>query len=97
MNAHLGTVEKISLPEEKENQVFQAADTVIQLKDVWFRYGRDLPDVVKDLSLEVKEGQLYCIVAVSYTHLDVYKRQVSRCCIGRSFPGDYAGQRQWFI
>ncbi len=62
LNAHLGTVEKISLPEEKENQVFQAADTVIQLKDVWFRYGRDLPDVVKDLSLEVKEGQLYCIV-----------------------------------
>lgn len=35
---------------------------VIKLKDVWFRYERNMPDVIKDLSLEVKEGQFYCIV-----------------------------------
>lgn len=35
---------------------------VIQLQEVWFKYARDLPDAVKDLSLEVERGQLYCIV-----------------------------------
>lgn len=35
---------------------------VIQLQEVWFKYDRDLPDAVKDLSLEVEGGQLYCIV-----------------------------------
>ncbi|TEB16750.1 putative HMP/thiamine import ATP-binding protein YkoD [Pelotomaculum sp. FP] len=35
---------------------------VIQLQEVWFKYARDLPDAVKDLSLEVEGGQFYCIV-----------------------------------
>lgn len=35
---------------------------VIQLKDVWFKYGKNLPDVVKDLSMQVHKGQFYCIV-----------------------------------
>ena len=34
----------------------------IRLEDVWFRYERDLPDAVKDLSLEVAVGQFYSIV-----------------------------------
>ncbi|MBU5593297.1 ATP-binding cassette domain-containing protein [Clostridium sp. MSJ-4] len=34
----------------------------IKLEDVWFKYDKNLPDVVKDLSLEVKRGELYCIV-----------------------------------
>lgn len=38
------------------------APPVIQLRDVWFKYARDLPDAVKDLSLEVEAGQFYCIV-----------------------------------
>ncbi|MFF2093738.1 ABC transporter ATP-binding protein [Paenibacillus sp. NPDC058174] len=35
---------------------------VIQFKEVWFKYGKDAPDTVKDLSFEVEEGQFYCIV-----------------------------------
>lgn len=35
---------------------------VIKLKDVWFKYEKNLPDTIKDLSLEVKEGEFYCIV-----------------------------------
>lgn len=35
---------------------------VIQLKDVWFRYSRDGADVIKDLSMEVHNGQFFCIV-----------------------------------
>ncbi|GKU76204.1 ABC transporter ATP-binding protein [Paenibacillus sp. L3-i20] len=36
--------------------------TIISLQDVWFRYEKNGPDRIKDLSLEVKEGQFHCIV-----------------------------------
>jgi energy-coupling factor transport system ATP-binding protein len=39
-----------------------STDIVISMKDVWFRYEKSAPDVIKDLSFEVKKGQLYCIV-----------------------------------
>ena len=35
---------------------------VITFKDVWFKYEKSGPDIIKDLSFEVKEGQFYCIV-----------------------------------
>lgn len=35
---------------------------VIELKDVWFRYEKNLPDVIKGLSLDIREGEFYCIV-----------------------------------
>ena len=34
----------------------------IQMKDVWFRYEKDSPDVIQDLSLEVKRGEFYALV-----------------------------------
>ena len=34
----------------------------IRIKDVWFRYERDLPDVVKGLSLDIKKGEIYAVV-----------------------------------
>ncbi len=34
----------------------------IKVKDVWFRYGKNMPDVVKDLSMEVKTGELFALV-----------------------------------
>ncbi|MDO5305424.1 MAG: ATP-binding cassette domain-containing protein, partial [bacterium] len=37
-------------------------DLSIQVKDVWFRYEKDSPDVVRDLSLEVKKGEFYALV-----------------------------------
>jgi len=37
-------------------------DIAIELKDVWFKYERNSPDVIKDLSIEVLKGQFYCIL-----------------------------------
>ncbi|MFR1707716.1 MAG: ABC transporter ATP-binding protein [Clostridium sp.] len=34
----------------------------INLKEVWFKYDKELPDVIKDLSLQVKKGEFFCIV-----------------------------------
>ena len=37
-------------------------DTVIEMKDAWFRYEKDLPDVVKGFHLSVNKGELFCLV-----------------------------------
>lgn len=37
-------------------------NALLSVKNVWFRYGRDLPDVLKNLNLEVKKGEFYAIV-----------------------------------
>ena len=44
------------LPQEKSD------DTVIEIKDAWFRYEKDLPDVIKGLNLRVNKGELFAIV-----------------------------------
>ncbi|MEG0783903.1 MAG: ATP-binding cassette domain-containing protein [Christensenella sp.] len=37
-------------------------ENVIEVKDAWFRYEKNDKDVLRDFSLEVKSGELYCIV-----------------------------------
>ncbi|MBC3887910.1 ATP-binding cassette domain-containing protein [Acetobacterium paludosum] len=37
-------------------------ELAVEIKDTWFRYEKNLPDVVKDLTLSIKKGELYCIV-----------------------------------
>lgn len=48
----------IDINEEKEPD----APPVVEMKDIWFRYERNEPDVVKDLSLKVYPGELFCLV-----------------------------------
>ena len=40
---------------------------VIKLKDVWFRYNREGNDVIKGLSMEVLQGQIFSIVGGNAT------------------------------
>ena len=35
---------------------------VLELKDLWFRYGREEPDVLRDLSLTLRTGDFLCVV-----------------------------------
>ncbi|MBQ9097598.1 MAG: ATP-binding cassette domain-containing protein [Clostridia bacterium] len=37
-------------------------DTVIEVKDAWFRYEKNLPDAVKGFNLSVGKGELFCLV-----------------------------------
>lgn len=39
-----------------------ASEVVIEARDVWFRYEKKLPDVVRDLNLTVRKGELYCLL-----------------------------------
>ena len=50
--------------EEKKFQIRETnkKEVVIEAKEVWFRYERELPDVVRDLSFQVTQGELFCIL-----------------------------------
>lgn len=47
---------------KRDSEAGRNSEPAIQLKDVWFRYEKETPDVVKDLSMTVQKGDLYCIV-----------------------------------
>lgn len=46
-------------PELKPETDFE---TGLSVKEVWFRYGKDLPDVLKDFSLEARSGEIVCLL-----------------------------------
>ncbi|MDK2961153.1 MAG: energy-coupling factor transport system ATP-binding protein [Eubacteriaceae bacterium] len=52
--------DQIEIIAEKEPN--KETEIAIEMKDVWFRYERTEPDVVKDLNLKVEKGIFYCIV-----------------------------------
>lgn len=37
-------------------------DTAVEIKDAWFRYEKDLPDVIKGLNIKINKGELFAIV-----------------------------------
>lgn len=51
---------KTKLPADEEKTPDESP--VIEMKDVWFRYERNEPDVVKDLSLKAYSGEMFCLV-----------------------------------
>ena len=46
----------------KSDQKHTDAKPVIEVKDAWFRYEKDLPDVVKGLNLKIGEGEFFAIL-----------------------------------
>lgn len=42
--------------------VCKIGESCIELRDVWFRYEKDAPDVIKGLSASIYEGELFAIV-----------------------------------
>ena len=48
-----------ALPEEES---VRSAETAVEIKNAWFRYSRDGEDVIRDLSVAVHKGELFCIV-----------------------------------
>ncbi len=37
-------------------------EKVIEIKNAWFRYEKNLPDIVKDFNLSINKGELFCLV-----------------------------------
>ncbi len=49
-----------SVPEESKNA--PDTETVVSAQELWFKYDKDLPDVVKDLSLELHKGEFLTLL-----------------------------------
>ena len=61
LSAHFTAAAPLPIPEraaEPEGRAPYAAE----LKQVWFRYERDLPDILRGVSLRVARGEIYCIL-----------------------------------
>lgn len=56
----------------------QQPQTVLEARDVWFRYEKELPDVVRDLNLKVKKGELYCLLGGNGTGKSTTLRLLGR-------------------
>ena len=48
------------VPEEKKNT--PDTETVVSAQELWFKYDKDLPDVVKGLSLELRKGEFLALL-----------------------------------
>ncbi len=47
---------------EPQAQKKKPAEVIVEAKEIWFRYEKDGRDVVKDLSMQVRKGELYCLL-----------------------------------
>lgn len=48
---------------EKENSAYtHSENTAVECKGVWFRYERDLPDVLSDLNFSVYDNEIFCVL-----------------------------------
>lgn len=45
-----------------EETASPCGDVCVELKDVWFRYEKDLPDIIKGLSLKINRGEIFSIL-----------------------------------
>lgn len=62
-------LEKHFLPENGARFLLKAGQSgggseepAVELKNVWFRYEKDLPDVLRGTSLQVRCGEVYCVL-----------------------------------
>ena len=54
---------KNEIQELPRNIIEQKIDKpILAMKDCWFRYGRDFPDIVKGVSLKIQKGEIFCIL-----------------------------------
>lgn len=49
-------------PLKAEKQHIYSDEVVLQAEDLWFRYEKDSPDVVKGMQLTLKKGELYALL-----------------------------------
>ena len=81
---------------------------VLQTKNLTFTYGGNGPfrkTAVSDVSISIEQGEFIGVIGpVSYTHLDVYKRQPRGRCVTRAAylhlgmtpPGENSPQQSFF-
>ena len=74
---------EISIDSVKEEEPFdgEIAGPALEVKEVWFRYEKDLPDVLKGVSLSVPKGSLFAIVGGNGTGKSTLLRCISSALV----------------
>lgn len=72
-----------ALPEEPPYE--EPEDPALQLKEVWFRYEKDSPDILKGVSFSVPKGSLFAIVGGNGTGKSTTLKAI--CGICRPYRG----------
>lgn len=55
-------------------------DPVVEMKDIWFRYEKDTPDILKGVSLQVERNSLYAIVGGNGTGKSTTLKAICNIC-----------------
>lgn len=55
-------MEKEIMPIEEAKPHSYGGETVLECEEVWFRYEKELPDVVKGFSLRLQKGEFYALI-----------------------------------
>ncbi len=45
-----------------DDKILSTKDPVISMKEIWFRYEKDAPDILKGITVDIPKGKLFCIV-----------------------------------
>ena len=72
-----------TLPDEAPYE--EPEDPALQLKEIWFRYEKDSPDILKGVSFSVTKGSLYAIVGGNGTGKSTTLKAI--CGICRPYRG----------
>ena len=86
LREHFGN-EVRSMPEVS---AARSAETVLEFKNVYFRYGREYPDVLKGLNLQVQQGEIFCFLGANGSG----KSTLLKLCAGLCRP--YSGSIRIF-
>lgn len=70
----------------KINRQDKMADIVIEIKDAWFRYEKNLPDVIKGLNVKINQGELFAIVGGNGTGKTTALSLI--CALNAPYRGD---------
>ncbi|MCR5846142.1 MAG: ATP-binding cassette domain-containing protein [bacterium] len=65
---------------EESPELPEVDDPAIELREVWFRYAKDAPDVVKGASFEVERGTLFAIVGGNGTGKSTTLKSICNIC-----------------
>ena len=55
-------------------------ETALEFKNVYFRYGRECPDVLRGLSLDVRTGEIFCILGANGAGKSTFLRLAAGLC-----------------
>lgn len=64
----------------KTEEELENAPLIVSLKDVWFRYEKDAPDVLRGVNLDIPQGSLFAVVGGNGTGKSTMLKSICGVC-----------------